>query len=230
LQHLQGILGHAAGFCARLTQGDGWRIEDPHIDKFGAQVNLDFGSTDQPGRYSRKNSNQGQKNEGIDDIEKSMRICDVTGDVGLIPEFHPELLGLLLGLDNQVGLSRGDGGYNAEKKWKENQHVYDTKRIEQKVSQGGPARRKVGAESGKVGRDGGPDVFAEDQGHACFESQQTAAGQGESDADRCGAALNDHRQDGPEQHAEEMVVADQKEQLAEIFAVLDRVECVLHDA
>ncbi len=108
LQHLQGMLSHAASFGTRLSQRNGRSLENPHVDEFRAQINLRFGPTDQPGRYRRENSNQRQENEGIDDIEQSMRVCDVAGDIGLIPKLHPELLGLLLGLNDQIGIPWGD--------------------------------------------------------------------------------------------------------------------------
>ena len=64
-----------------------------------------------------------------------------------------------------------------------------------------------------IGRHGGPDILAENQGHAGLEAEQTAGGHGDGQADGGAAALYDHGDNGPDQDPQHGVVTNRKKEL-----------------
>ncbi len=195
-------------------------------------MKFDFLITTTDGQRAQlgQKADHGQENDGVDDIEQGVGIGDMPGDERLVAKFTPQAGGLVRGLDDEVGVTGGYGGDDMQEIFEEDQHVADADDVEEEMGQRRAARCQVGADGGQVGGNRGADVFAEDQGHAGFERQDPGRCQGDGDADGRAAALDDHGQNGTDQDAEQVVVTDVHEQLAEFLAGLQRIEGLLHDA
>ncbi len=181
VEHFQGDLAHAPGFGLGLPQSDGRSIEDAVIDIFEVKFHLLIPTADDEGGQLGQDTDQGQEDDGVDDIEERMGIGDMAGNEGLVADGAAQGLGLLLGLDDKVGIAGSDAVDEREKKRQQQNHISHAEKVEQKMGKSRALGGQIGADGGEVGGDGGADILPQNQGHTCFERDQSGTGQSDGD-------------------------------------------------